>query len=105
MLVRNDTTIILNTLKYQNNRKLILYILGFVTVYASLASGEVDLCLIPELPIQLEGPGGCLPFLFQRVKEQGHALVVVAEGAGEELLGQSTAMDAGGNRKLPPIGV
>jgi hypothetical protein len=41
-----------------------------------------------------------LPILILK----GHAVVVVAEGAGEELLGQSTEIDAGGNRKLPPIG-
>jgi 6-phosphofructokinase 1 len=77
---------------------------GFIASHATLASGDVDLCLVPEVPIQLEGELGCLPFLRQRVKEQGHAVVVVAEGAGEELLGQSTETDAGGNRKLPPIG-
>jgi 6-phosphofructokinase 1 len=65
----------------------------------------VDLCLVPEVTIELEGERGILPFLMQRVKEQGHAVVVVAEGAGEELLGQSSVTDAGGNRKLPPIGV
>ena len=31
-------------------------------------------------------------------------MVVVAEGAGEELLGASTEADASGNKKLPPIG-
>ena len=36
--------------------------------------------------------------------EQGHAVIVVAEGAGEDLLGKSAEVDAGGNRKLPPIG-
>lgn len=72
---------------------------------ATLASGDVDLCLIPEVCIELEGANGILPFLKQRVAEQGHAVVVVAEGVGEELLGRSTAVDAGGNRKLPPIGV
>lgn len=51
------------------------------------------------------GECGCLPFLLNRVKEQGHAVVVVAEGAGEELLGKNSETDAGGNRKLPPIGV
>ena len=43
--------------------------------------------------------------MLHRVKEQGHAVVVVAEGAGEDLLGKSSEVDAGGNRKLPPIGV
>jgi len=78
---------------------------GFIAVHATLASGDVDLCLIPEVKIELEGDTGCLPFLFDRVKEQGHAVVVVAEGAGEDLLGKSTQVDKGGNRKLPPIGV
>ncbi|KAJ1392202.1 phosphofructokinase domain-containing protein, partial [Ochromonadaceae sp. CCMP2298] len=77
---------------------------GFIAVHATLASGDVDLCLVPEVAIELEGEKGCLPFLFNRVKEQGHAVVVVAEGAGEELLGKSVETDAGGNRKLPPIG-
>ena len=78
---------------------------GFIAVHATLASGDVDLCLVPEVEIVLEGESGCLPHLMRRVKEQGHAVVVVAEGAGEELLGKSTETDTGGNRKLPPIGV
>lgn len=78
---------------------------GFIAVHATLASGDVDLCLVPEVSIILDGPDGCLPFLMQRVAEQGHAVVVVAEGAGEDLLGKSAETDAGGNRKLPPIGV
>jgi 6-phosphofructokinase 1 len=78
---------------------------GFIAVHATLASGDVDLCLVPELAVELEGEHGCLPFLYDRVKLQGHAVVVVAEGAGENLLGTSSVIDKGGNRKLPPIGV
>lgn len=78
---------------------------GFIAVHATLASGDVDLCLVPEVAIELDGPSGCLPFLMERVQKQGHAVVVVAEGAGEELLGKSAETDAGGNRKLPAIGV
>mmetsp|Transcript_15253 Transcript_15253/g.28466 ORF Transcript_15253/g.28466 Transcript_15253/m.28466 type:complete len:551 (+) Transcript_15253:3-1655(+) len=77
---------------------------GFVAVHAAMSSGDVDLCLVPEIPIVLEGEKGCLPFLQRRVKEQGFAVVVVAEGAGEELLGESTETDASGNKKLPAIG-
>mmetsp|Transcript_10400 Transcript_10400/g.9324 ORF Transcript_10400/g.9324 Transcript_10400/m.9324 type:complete len:556 (+) Transcript_10400:34-1701(+) len=77
---------------------------GFIATHATLASGDVDLCLVPEVEIELDGENGCLPFLLRRVKEQGHAVVVVAEGAGESLLGKNTETDAGGNRKLPPIG-
>lgn len=57
---------------------------------------------MPEVLLDLEE---CLPFLMQRVEENGHAVVVVAEGAGEDVLGQSAEVDAGGNRKLPAIGV
>lgn len=77
---------------------------GFIASHACLASGDVDLCLVPEFDIELEGETGCLPYIFRRVQEQGHAVIVVAEGAGEDLLGRNTATDAGGNRKLPPIG-
>lgn len=77
---------------------------GFIAAHATLASGDVDLCLVPEVDIQLDGENGCLPYLFKRVSEQGHAVVVVAEGAGEDLLGKSAEVDKGGNRKLPPIG-
>ena len=78
---------------------------GFIAVHACLGSGDIDLCLVPEIPIVLEGDNGYLPFLHRRVLEKGHAVVVVAEGAGEELLGESAEVDAGGNKKLPPIGV
>ena len=77
---------------------------GFIAAHATLGSGDVDLCLVPEVPIALEGPTGCLPHLWKRVKSKGYAVVVVAEGAGEELLGASAETDASGNRRLPQIG-
>ncbi|EED95817.1 6-phosphofructokinase, partial [Thalassiosira pseudonana CCMP1335] len=77
---------------------------GFIAAHATLGSGDVDLCLIPEVPIVLDGPNGCLPHLWRRVKKNGYAVIVVAEGAGEELLGESTETDASGNKKLPQIG-
>jgi 6-phosphofructokinase 1 len=77
---------------------------GFIAAHATMSSSDVDLCLIPEVPIVLEGELGCLPHLFRRVKQQGYAVVVVAEGAGEDLLGKSTATDKSGNKILPKIG-
>jgi len=77
---------------------------GFIAAHATMSSSDVDLCLIPEVPIVLEGRDGCLPHLRRRVREQGYAVVVVAEGAGEDVLGISAEVDAGGNRKLPPVG-
>lgn len=52
----------------------------------------------------MEGEDGVLPFLRKRLKEQNYAVVVVAEGAGEELLGVSNELDKGGNRAKPKIG-
>jgi 6-phosphofructokinase 1 len=77
---------------------------GFLAAFAALGSGDVDLVLVPEVPIVLEGPDGILPYLRRRIKEQKYAVVVVAEGAGEELLGTSKKTDAGGNKALPKIG-
>uniref|UniRef100_A0A7S1BGD7 Phosphofructokinase domain-containing protein n=1 Tax=Corethron hystrix TaxID=216773 RepID=A0A7S1BGD7_9STRA len=77
---------------------------GYISAFSSLGSGDVDLVLVPEVPIVLDGPKGCLPHLLRRVREQGYAVVVVAEGAGEEILGESSETDASGNKKLPQIG-
>ena len=77
---------------------------GFVAAHATLGSGDVDLCLVPEIKIILDGDNGILPFLYDRVKEKGHAVVVVAEGAGEHLFETSHEKDASGNKKLPEIG-
>jgi 6-phosphofructokinase 1 len=53
---------------------------GFIAAHATMASSDVDLCLVPEVPIVLEGENGCLPHLMRRVKHQGYAVIVVAEG-------------------------
>lgn len=78
---------------------------GFIAAHATMASSDVDLCLVPEIPTVLDGENGCLPYIRRRVKEQGYAVVVVAEGAGEEVLGVSVETDASGNKKLPAIGL
>ena len=59
---------------------------------------------MPELPFTLTGPGGLLANLERRLQKKGHAVVVVAEGAGQDLLGSSHETDASGNRKLRDIG-
>jgi len=77
---------------------------GYIAAHSTMASGDVDLCLLPEVPLVLKGPQGCLPHIRRRVKEQGYAVIIVAEGAGEDVLGVSAEKDASGNKKLPPIG-
>jgi len=78
---------------------------GYIAVHATLCSSEVDLCLIPEVDVVTEGPNGCFPHIERALERKGYAVIVVAEGAGEEILGQSATVDAGGNRKLPELGV
>jgi 6-phosphofructokinase 1 len=79
---------------------------GFITAYAALASGDVNFCLIPEVPFALDGPSGFLQALERRLASRHHAVVAVAEGAGQELLQQADAKqrDASGNIRLRDIG-
>ena len=78
---------------------------GFIASSSAIASGEVNCVLIPEVPFELEGPHGFLEFLFRRVVERGHAMVTVAEGAGQHLIKSQNTTDASGNRRLADIGV
>ena len=59
---------------------------GYIAAHSTMASGDVDLCLVPEVPLVLEGETGCLSHLWRRVKSQGYAVVVVAEGLGDEAI-------------------
>ncbi|KAG8461052.1 hypothetical protein KFE25_003621 [Diacronema lutheri] len=77
---------------------------GFIAVHATMCSGDVDLCLVPEVPVVMDGPKGCLPHLERVLDRKGFAVIVVAEGAGEEILGRAVEVDKGGNRKLPELG-
>jgi 6-phosphofructokinase 1 len=77
---------------------------GFIACYAALAQNDADFVLIPEVPFSLEGPGGFLEKLREKVATQGHALVVAAEGAGQELFEDDGLQDASGNKKLQDVG-
>ena len=79
---------------------------GFIAAHGTLASGDVNFCLVPEVPFTLDGPGGFLAALEARLAAKHHALVVVAEGAGQELMadGGAPAHDASGNVKLKDVG-
>ena len=70
---------------------------GFIAMHAALASGNTDVCLIPEIDCPLEGQGGVLAHIIRIVEKQNHAVVVVAEGAGQEQLGMLGETDASGN--------
>src|SRR5258708_2536170 len=82
---------------------------GFIACHAALAATDVNFVLIPEVPLNLEGEMGFLRSLERRIEQRGHAVVVVAEGAGQDLctdLGAAggPATDASGNVKLKDIG-
>ncbi|KAH9665634.1 ATP-dependent 6-phosphofructokinase 3 [Citrus sinensis] len=82
---------------------------GFIAMYATIASRDVDCCLIPESPFYLEGPGGLFEYIEKRLKENGHMVIVIAEGAGQELLSEimhtMDQQDASGNKLLQDVGL
>ncbi len=79
---------------------------GFIAAHASLANSDVNFCLVPEVPVVLDGPKGFLSALERRLDEKHHAVVVVAEGVGQEWLQDPAlaAHDASGNVRLKDIG-
>jgi len=77
---------------------------GFIAVHTVLAVHEVNFVLIPEVDFDLEGPNGLFVHLEQRLKERNHAVIVVAEGAGQKFV-HAEGTDASGNKKLGDIGL
>ena len=77
---------------------------GYISAHATLASRQVDLCLIPEVPFPLHGELGVLRLVEQIIDRQGYGVIVVAEGAGGDLLKDTGETDESGNAKLPEIG-
>ena len=75
---------------------------GFIAAYSALVNNHVDFCLVPEVPFTLER---LLSALEQRLERRSHALIVVAEGAGQDLMARSETHDASGNVKLGDIGI
>ncbi len=78
---------------------------GFIAIGAVIASQDVNFVLIPEAPLILTGEGGFLQVLKTRIIDRKHAVIVVAEGAGQDLLAAGdTRFDASGNPVLKDIG-
>jgi 6-phosphofructokinase 1 len=79
---------------------------GFIAAGATVASQDVNFTLVPEAPFALEGENGFLEALKKRILLRAHAVILVAEGAGQHLLaGGEEGHDASGNVKLKDIGV
>ncbi len=79
---------------------------GFIATGATISNQDVNFTLIPEVPFRLEGPKGFLSALRERILARSHALIVVAEGAGQDLLSSDKIeYDASGNVKINDIGL
>ena len=81
---------------------------GHIAAYATLAQSDVNFVLIPEVPFDLEGQSGFLTALKKRMNARGHAVIIVAEGAGQNLLkgdNRPLEKDASGNIRLLDIGL
>jgi 6-phosphofructokinase 1 len=79
---------------------------GFIAATAVLAQQDVNFVLIPEIDFDLEGPNGLLNALEKRLAERKHAVIVVAEGAGQKFFdSEKNERDPSGNIKLKDIGI
>lgn len=81
---------------------------GFIAAQAALASGEANFVLIPEVPFDMDGAQGFLSTLHRRLVSRRHAVVVAAEGAGQEFFASerdARGTDASGNQRLGDIGL
>lgn len=76
---------------------------GFIAMHAAMASGQVDVCLIPEVPFAMEGITGVLEHINYLLDVQGKAVVVLAEGAGQDIVGEE-GIDESGNPILGDVG-
>jgi len=75
---------------------------GFIAAYSVLVDNQVNFCLIPEVPFSLDT---FLEALKTRLEERNHAVIVVAEGAGQDLFTSTGERDASGNVKFSDIGI
>ncbi|MFA5819483.1 MAG: ATP-dependent 6-phosphofructokinase [Bacteroidales bacterium] len=79
---------------------------GFIAASAALSIQEVNFVLIPEITFDLYGQRGFLRVLKKRLEERQHAVIVVAEGAGQEFFETADSdKDASGNIKHKDIGI
>jgi len=78
---------------------------GFIAAQTALAVNEANFVLIPEVPFELDGANGLLALLEKRLEVSNHAVIVVAEGAGQNLLDRQERTDQSGNQILSDIGI
>jgi len=77
---------------------------GFIAAHTALAQNDVNFVCIPEVPFALAGENGLLAHLERRLNARKHAVILLAEGAGQDLLERTHQSDASGNVRLADIG-
>ena len=75
---------------------------GFIAAYTAIVDGQVNFCLVPEVPFTLDG---FLKALKTRLERRKHSVIVVAEGAGQDLIETKGQRDASGNIRYGDIGI
>ena len=78
---------------------------GFIAAQAALARNDVNFVLIPEAPFDMQGENGLLSLLKKRMEKRHHAVILAAEGAGQDLMKKNSMTDASGNRQFEDIGL
>ncbi len=78
---------------------------GFIAANTALAMNDVNYVLVPEVRFDLEGENGLFANLKRRLAQRNHAVILIAEGAGQEFMKGSSASDASGNIQLNDIGI
>ncbi|MHC5062137.1 MAG: ATP-dependent 6-phosphofructokinase [Planctomycetota bacterium] len=78
---------------------------GFIAAHTALAANDANFVFVPEVPFELEGPNGLFFHLHKRIEIRNHAVILVAEGAGQNLMQTSDRADESGNPALSDIGL
>ncbi|MFH0894648.1 MAG: ATP-dependent 6-phosphofructokinase [Bacteroidota bacterium] len=80
---------------------------GFIAAHAALSMQEVNAVIIPEMvDFTMEGENGFLEFVLRRLHDRHHMMIIVAEGAGQNLFAElGMNKDKSGNQILQDIGV
>ena len=78
---------------------------GFIAAHTALAINDVNFVLVPEVPFDLEGSNGLLAHIEKRLSYRNHAVILIAEGAGADLIPSNGQVDESGNPKLGDIGI
>lgn len=79
---------------------------GFIAATAALAQQDANFVLVPEVEFRFGGKNGLLAKLEERLENRNHAVIVVAEGAGQYFFNDvEEKRDISGNIIFNDIGI